>query len=217
METTWIRVGGLSVRAPVTAGTNLLLSGQCLVYFLGLRHGPTRRARAWAGFFLMMSLATLGGVFKHGAAHVLDAPLVTALLGASNLASGLSTVCAQEAAVASWARRRPGALRLLIDAQLAVFVGANIVLGPHIELLVANTAIGLLPVIVAEVVGRKRREGAAFVAAGLATSLLTGLVYLSGFSFGRWLNHIDLAHVLMGVSFFVIHRGVIADGRWPWS
>ena len=33
MDSTWIDVAGLTIRAPVTAGTNLLLAGQCLLYY----------------------------------------------------------------------------------------------------------------------------------------------------------------------------------------
>ena len=50
METTWVEIGGLAIRAPVTASTNLVLAVQCVLYFRSLRAGPRARAKLWAAF-----------------------------------------------------------------------------------------------------------------------------------------------------------------------
>jgi len=218
METTWIDVGGLTVRAPVTAGTNLLLAIQCAVYAFRGRDAPSERSRRWADFFAMMALATLAGVFKHGARHLLASDLLTVVLAVSNLASGVAVHAAQEGSLVSRVSvQRVGRARLLIDLQVALHVAANIVLGPEITLLILNTAVGLLPVIVVEAAGRGRERGGVLIAGGLSLSLLTGVVYAVGLSLGPWLNHIDIAHVLMGGSFYAIERGVARDRRLAWT
>lgn len=218
METPWIEIGGVVVRAPVTAGTNLLLAVQCGVYFAQRRATPSPRARWWGGFFAMMALATLAGVVKHGARHMLSTQALTTTLAVSNLASGVATYLAQEATVASHAPAGLRArVRLVIDVQLALFVAVNVIFGPDILFLIANTAVGLLPVIVVEARGRDSVEGGGLVAAGLALSLLTGLVYLGELSLGPWLNHIDIAHLVMGSSFYLIHRGLRRTGEAAWS
>lgn len=216
MEPVWLDVGPVTVRAPTNAATNLLLAIQCCLYWLRLRGGTSARERHWGGFFGMMAAATLAGVFKHGARHVMSASVLTAILGVSNVASGVATYMAQEATIVSdLAPDRRGGLRLLIDAQLAAFLAVNVVFGPEIVFLIVNTAVGLLPVIVTEALRRRRVRGGGLVAAGLATSVLTGLVYVVGVSPSRWFNHIDVAHLLMGVSFLVIARGLKGRGCRP--
>ena len=81
-------------------------------------------------------------------------------------------------------------------------------------LLIAHSAVGLIPVIIAEALSYRRGiSRGMWVAGGLTISMMTGLVYVFGLSLGRWFNHIDIAHVLMGVSFYLILRGAPASGR----
>lgn len=215
METTWIEIGGIVMRNPVSAVTNLVLAAQCMVYFLGLRRAASPRQRFWGGFFVMMSVATLAGFFKHGFRHLLPADLDAAVLAISNVTGGVSTYFAQRGTVFSHARlERRRIYGRVVAAQLIAFTAANLVFGPEIVLLIANTAVGLVPIIVIEAMNRGREPGAGLIAGGLSVSILTGVVYVLGISLGRWFNHIDIAHVLMGVSFLMVHRGVVRDGSW---
>jgi hypothetical protein len=215
METTWIEIGGIVMRNPVSAVTNLVLAAQCMVYFLGLRRAASARQRFWGGFFVMMSVATLAGFFKHGFRHLLPEDLDAAVLAISNITGGVSTYFAQRGAVVSHAHRERRRLYgRVVAAQLIAFTLANLVFGPEIVLLIANTAVGLVPIIVIEAMNRGREPGAGLIAGGLSVSILTGVVYVLGISLGRWFNHIDIAHVLMGVSFLMVHRGVVRDGSW---
>ncbi len=209
METMWIGIGGLTLRAPVTAGTNLALAVQCTLYFRDLRAGAEARPRLWSGFFSMMAIATLAGVAKHGFQHELPASGVFLVLWASNLAGGLSTYFAQRASLAFHApEHRQRLVDRLLGAQLFLFLAGNIVLGPRLILLLVNTAVGLLPVIGAEASAfRRGHPGAGWIAGGLSLSIATGAVYATGLSVGSWLNHVDIAHLLMGVSFWLMVRG----------
>lgn len=209
MDTTWIDVGGLIIRAPVTAGTNLLLAVQCSLYFRALRTAPSQRSRLWAGFFLAMAVATLAGVVKHGFRHELAPSSLLLVLWVSNLGAGLSTYFAQCATLDRLARVKP--LRKgdsIVRAQLLLFLAANVAFGPEILVLLANTAVGLLPVIGAEARAAHRGQAdGAWIAAGLSLSIGTGVVYVAELSAGPWLNHVDIAHLLLGVSFWMMLRG----------
>ncbi|MDP2957238.1 MAG: hypothetical protein Q8N53_12515 [Longimicrobiales bacterium] len=210
MDTTWINIGGLLIRAPVNAGTNLLLAIQCLVYFAGLRKRSDGRIRNWGLFFLLMGAATLAGVAKHGFRHLLEGDPLVLVLALSNVATGFATYFAQRATLDSFpGTHRP--LRLLIAVQLSAYLAANLAVGPEIVLLIANTLVGLSPVIAVEAARARTVPGSRLVAAGLSLSILTGGAYLGGFSPSRWFNHIDVAHLFMGVSFHMIWRGV-AEG-----
>lgn len=235
-------LGTLSVQAPVTALTSLLLGLQCLAYALHLSRargdaGALRR-RGWSGFFFFMGVANLAGVAKHGFRHLLESrpPFLLLALATSSVATGLAIWAAQRATIRGSAgndvgRDRPAsapnALEFLTAGQLTLYLAANLLLGPDMILLIGNTVVGLGPVAVAEALRRRRRgagpgrgettaaSGSAAVAAGLALSLLTGVVYLGGLSVGAWFNHIDVAHALMGVSFYLVHRGVAGTTPSP--
>ena len=208
--TTWIEVWGVTIRSPVTAGTNLILALQCAYYALYLRGAGSERRTGWTLFFAAMALATLAGVPKHGLRHLLGGDLLASVLWTSSLASGAAVYFAQRATIASRTqsatRRR---LEWVVGAQAALFLAANVALGPEMLLLIAHTAVGLIPVIVVEAFARRGGDGCGrWVASGLMVSLLPGFVYVFQISLGRWFNHIDVAHALMGVSFYLIVRGV---------
>ena len=209
METTWIEIGGFVIRAPVTAGTNLALAVQCALYFRSLRVGAGVRSRLWGGFFAMMAIATMVGVLKHGFQHELSETGLLLALWVSNLTSGISTYYAQSAtAVAHAPEHLRHRFERLLQIQLCVFLAGNVVLGPEILLLVVNTAAGLLPVIGVETLALRRgHPGSSWIAGGLSLSILTAAVYVGRLSIGPWLNHIDIAHLLMGLSFWLIVRG----------
>jgi hypothetical protein len=221
MDTTWIEIGGLTIRAPVTAGTNLALAVQCSLYFRSLRlrsagfgglsAGGEARERLWSGFFLMMAFATFAGMFKHAFQHEMSETARWLVLWISNLGGGISTYYAQRASLVFHApvhvERR---VEWLLRVQLILFLGSNIVLGPLLMLLIVNSAVGLLPVIGVEAKAAHRgHPGSGWIAGGLSVSILTAGAYLIGLSVGPWLNHIDIAHFMMGASFWMMMRGCL--------
>ena len=208
METTWIELGGFEIRAPVTAATNLALAVQCVIYFRRLRAGPGARSRLWGGFFSMMAIATLAGVLKHGFRPELSEAGLLLVLWVSNLTGGIATYYAQRGTAVTHApehlKRR---FDRLFQIQFLVFLAGNVALGPEMLLLVVNMAAGLLPVIGVEAMALRRGyPGSGWVVGGLSLSILTGAVFVAKLSIGPWLNHIHIAHLLMGVSFWLIVR-----------
>lgn len=213
MESTSIIVAGVTLCAPVNAATNILLTLQCLACWAWLGRRQGERARCWSLFFQMMAVATAAGVVKHAFQESFDADGFTLVLATSSVASGFSILFAQQATLASRAASREW-LRPLPWLQLGAFLLANVLWGPEIVLLIANTAIGLIPVIIAEAgAARRGADGGAPVAGGLALSILSGLVYLGGISPSPWFNHIDVAHLVMGASFELLRRGARVPGR----
>ena len=156
----------------------------------------------------MMAIATLAGALKHGFEHQLSETGFLLVLWVSNVASGIAVYHAQRATSVTHApehlKRR---FDRLFQMQFFLFLAGNVALGPQILLVIVNMAVGLLPVIGVEAMALRRGyPGSGWVVGGLSLSTLTGAVFLTGLSIGRWLNHIDIAHVLMGVSFWLIVR-----------
>jgi hypothetical protein len=217
---TWLEIDGLAIHSPVTAFTNLLLAWQCGHYYRTVRTGSMDRAGCWSLFFLAMAITTLAGVPKHGFGYAMSSDLYSAVLWISCLGSGVAVYFAQHATLVSgrgrsgpwWAPGPRGAIDwvgALPALQGAAYLGTATLMGPEMLLTAANTALGLSPVIVVEAVRLRRgTSGAgAWTLAGLSVSLFTGVVYVGNISMGVWFNHIDLAHVLMGVSFWLMVRG----------
>lgn len=197
----------------MNALTNVLLAVQCAVYGVHLRkHGARPGALEWSMFFLFMSAATAAGVVKHGMRGDLGADAYRAILAVSNVMGGLATYWAQSATIRRWVR--PGRQSLLSTAafaQAALFLTLNAVVGPDLSLLIANTVLGLVPVILVEgIAAPERGRGSDLIAGGLLIAGLAGGAYVGSVSVGRWFNHIDVAHAIMAVSFHVIQRGVVS-------
>jgi hypothetical protein len=208
MHTTSLEVGGVLVAHPMNTATNVLLAVQCTTYGLLLRRHRGAGTGEWAAFLLLMAAATGAGIVKHGFGYALGERAYEVVLAISNVTGGLSTYFAQLATVGRRAHPLAATLRMVAYAQVMVFLAVNLVVGPELLLLIANTAVGLAPVIVVEGrSARSLRSGSGLIAAGLLVAMLAGLIYLADVSLGRWFDHIDLAHAVMALSFYAIARG----------
>jgi hypothetical protein len=206
-----IELGGLTVEAPVTVATNLLLGAQCALYYVRLGRSGAPSARPWALFFLAMAIATLAGAPKHGLRHALSAEAYAGVLWVSGLGSAMSVYWAQRATFAP--SRQTSLLTALMALQLTAFVGACLAFRPETWLVVSNTAVGLVPVMLAQLARAMRGDrGSARIAGGLTSSMLTAVVYLTGVSLDPWLDHISISHAMMGAAFALIVRGAAPAG-----
>jgi len=205
-----LTVAGTVVHHPTNVLTDLVLGVQCAVLARATLRSERDEAQTWAAFFVLMSVSTALGALKHALGP--DAlPLVRVpVLVSSGMAAAVATLLAQLATLEIHAppRRRRQILGALARAQLALFTLA-FVYSDAFVLVGVDTALGLLPVLVAETRAAARgRPGAGPIAAGLGVSLLTGAVYAIGLSPSPWFDRVDVAHVLMFVALAWIRRGV---------
>jgi hypothetical protein len=204
-----IQVAGLTIYEPVTVVTDFALAAQCALYHRRLRRESGGRRAAWAMFFLAMAVSTGAGTLKHGFPHALPDGVYGTVLWVVALASALSVYHAQRATLLSpWIGIGPTAWQRVPAIQGAAFVVCGLAFGPAMWLVVLNTAVGLVPVLVAEAVAAGRgSRSSTWVATGLAVSMLTAFVYVGRLSAGIWFTHNDVAHCLMWLSFVLIVRG----------
>ncbi len=168
------------------------------------------RPRSWSGFFFFLSLATLLGVAKHGIPQYLGetgSALTDFIL---SLAAGLAVLHAEAATIQAHVRA-PSLRRWLRRAALgkfALFV-VGTALTASFPLVILDTALGLVPVTLAEWAAfRRGQRSAGWVAGGVAFSSSAALVYLLNVPSHTWFDHRDLAHVLMMVTLLLIFQGV---------
>jgi len=212
-----IHVAGLTIYEPVTVVTDLALTAQCALYHRRLRGVPDVRGASWGLFFFAMAASTGAGSIKHGFPNALPDGVYETVLWAVALASALSVYHAQRATLASaWIGNGWRGWRALPACQVVVFAAAGLAIGPEMWLVVVNTAVGLVPVLVAESVAAARGSASStWVATGLALSLLTALVYVARLSVGVWFTQNDVAHSLMAVSFVLMVRGAAIEEDAP--
>ena len=215
MPTPSLELFGIVVRHPTTCFANLILAAECLTLARWLRDQDTVRAELWSRFLLFMAVATLAGAAKHGIPHYLEGSPLAAVLLVSGFATGLSTFFAGLATIESRAGSASGvrAVEVLVSLQLVAFTlvfASELAFG----LVALNTALGLTPVMAAELrAGLRGDRPGRLVFGGLALSMLTGVVYGLELSISAWFNHIDAAHMLMMASLVLIYHGAKPPGR----
>jgi hypothetical protein len=205
---------GIVILWPVTVLTNLLLTIQCIFLCQNLyRAEPSAivqiRISSWARFFVFLGISTLTGAIKHGF-HDYPGVLYGSAVLVSSLAGGVATMFAQLATVETFVLRKNTRfyLRLVCYLQLTVFMAIATTTDGFL-IVVANTAIGLTPVLFAHIIAwRFAYAGSGWIASGLALSVVTGLIYGFHLSIGPWFTHVDLTHVVMIISLALISRGV---------
>jgi len=216
--TAWV-VAGVMVRSPVAVVTNLFLALECAWLASRLASGSTaairRRAAVlhwrgrWRSFLAWTALGAAAGALKHGLSGGSEGALLEGARFASNAATGLAAVSAALATV----EVRCGDGRLAMGLRRSLLVGATGFLpltlaDPRFHVVLAASSLCLTPVLVAELVAWLRGSAAAgWLAGGLAVFTLTGAAYLLRLSAGPWLDHVDLAHLLVMVGVALVWRG----------
>jgi hypothetical protein len=213
---------GIDVVHPASVLTNLLLMVECL--WLAHRIRPGGRSRVWKGFFVALAVGAGFGAIKHGFPSI-PVEARAAVRFASNLGLIVAVTFAQLAVLAArpeWGRWRP-VLAAAAFVQLAVFFGWSLrtqdFLVPALDL-----ALGMGPVLVVETIAALRgRDASRWIAGGLGVALAGGAVYALEVAPSPWFSHVDVAHVLLGLTVALVFQGVWIDdlglprGRRSWS
>ena len=198
---------------PTTVLTNVVLSIVAFVLAgrLGIQAAAegANAAACLAGGIMATGIAAALGAAAHGLDPVTEPALRARCWKAALYASGLISV-GTIASVAFFAAR--GAVRSALVAfaiiKLALFVlvvmrkpefrVAAIDYGASLAVLLAGACYGLI---------RWQEPGATLLIAGVAVSLVAGLVQAFRVSPHRWFNHNDLFHVIQIVAMYLFFRG----------
>lgn len=226
LENASLEIWGIVLRNPTITFTDLLLALECWLLFRRLHPKgmppwiPDRwdtdpgvhsdRPPSWSGFFLFLGIATLLGAANHGIPQYLAGLPLTLTVFASSLAAGLGILHAEAATIRGLVRSDSlrGWLRRGALGKFVVFAVA-IGLTQSFLVVILNTALGLVPVTMAECAASRRgNRNSGWVAGGLAFSSVTASVYLLPISSLPRIDHRDLAHILMMVSVLMIYLGV---------
>lgn len=214
MDARSFELAGVVWQSPVTAGTNLVLSGMCFGFYARLCRALDRRTVMWRRFLLALGVATLAGVPKHALKDYAAASGLSAVVLLSCMSVGIATYYAQRATLESGLfGRDPRGLLALVRLQLVAFIPLMLY-RRLFSVALLQMGLGLGGVLFVEVAAYLRGHVArAWTLAGIAVAILPGWVYLLRWPSSVWFDHNDLAHVLMAASLVLVYRGARAGSR----
>jgi hypothetical protein len=215
-EKTSIDLFGLLIQEPVTALTDLLVTGVCLYAFLKLKTSNAS-VRLLRYYFLTMAIATAyGGIIGHAFMHYLEFGWKVP----GWLMSMISVALLERAAITH-------AKPLLTEKQGNFFTWLNsielviltiiVLVTLNFKFVEAHAAYGLLVIVFsfeAYIFKMNRAESSVLFLVATGIAALAATVHLSQFSIHTWFNHLDLSHVLMAGSayvFFLAGRKIEQD------
>jgi hypothetical protein len=205
------RWGGIT--EPMTVFTNIVLGGFALILAarLGVHSAAegVRAASALAGGLLATAIAAMLGAVAHGLDPRTDAVARERMWRGALYATGFigaGTV----ASVAFFAARGSTRTAILTFAALKLVVYlVNVTRRPEFRIAVADYAGALAILLAGAAYGMIRWHLAAapWLIAGVAVSLIAGLVQARRVALHRHFNHNDLYHVIQMVGLYMFYRG----------
>jgi hypothetical protein len=206
---TEIEAGGIIIRDPVTALTNIGIFAAGLISYLRLRKKPLDYPnRNWIFFFLLVGCSSLVGVIVHGFSFYTSPASHFKIWWAMGVIQGAGITLAQF----GWASNIMKPFRVMVISicalQFGVFATLLYTTGSF-EVAKIHIALGLIPIMMHYIYkGIRGFKAEVLVATGIGVSALTALVHSLKISLGLWFNFNDISHVLIIASLIVMYQGV---------
>lgn len=204
-----IEIGGLLITEPVTAGTDLLVA--ILSFSLSLKLSrstelPFRR-QYWTLFFLFMGASTFAGTVTHGFRYYLSGNGMILVFSLMNILTALTCLYAQTATLRFLLKEVSLQVKWALFILFALFMIAFFV---EWRFTITNIyiTIGYLFVLYHHIKKKRIFNGAGYIVNGILISFATAVVFSFKLSVSDiWFNHKDIAHVIMMLSIYVMHKG----------
>jgi hypothetical protein len=208
---TEIEVGGVIIRDPVTALTNIGIFAAGLVCFLRLKKKKLQfPIRFWIYFFLLVGVSSLVGVIVHGFSYYTPPDVHFKIWWTMGVIQGAGITLAQFGFTSNVLTRFRMLVISLVTLQFGVFAVMLYVKGTF-DVAKIHVAIGLVPIMIYYMYkGFKGLKAEILVATGIIISTLTAIVHSLKLSISQWFNYNDIAHILIITSLIVMYYGVNA-------
>lgn len=206
---TEIEVGGVIIRDPVTAITNIGIFITGLACYLKLRkQSLTHPNKNWIHFFLFVGISSLVGVIVHGFSYYTVPETHFRIWWAMGVLQGIGISMAQFGWASNVFRKFRMGVAVFCIIQFILFAVFLYIYGTF-EVAKIHVGLGLVPILIHYIyVGMKGYKAEILVATGIGISALTAIVHSMKLSLGMWFNYNDIAHVLIIMSLIVMYKGV---------
>lgn len=208
---TEIEIGGVIIRDPVTALTNILIFATGVACYLRLRKQKLEFPnRNWIYFFLLMGVSSLIGVVVHGFSYYTPPEVHFKIWWAMCVVQGAGITLAQIGFATNVFVKFRALVISAVTLQFGVFATVLYIAGTF-NVAKAHIAVGLIPIMLYYIYkGKKGLKPEMMVAMGIGIASLTAIVHSMKLTVNQWVNYNDIAHVLIMASLFVIYTGVNA-------
>ncbi|MBL7891706.1 MAG: hypothetical protein JNL63_03680 [Bacteroidia bacterium] len=216
MELTSFDIRGVTVMEPITTLTDLMVSTVCFYAFGKLgksENSDNISIKLYRYFFLTMGLATaFGGLIGHAFLHYLS--FEWKLPGW--IISMLSVALAERGAIIHarpLLKKRIGDFFVtinIIELLAFIFLAMYKLKFIYVEI---HAVYGLLVILFSFelfVYKKTRDKGSRLAIWSVFFAFLAAFIHLIKFSVHKWFNYLDLSHVFMAVSSYILYRGVIS-------
>ncbi len=208
---TFIQFGNVIIHEPVTVFTNIILSCMCLIFFLIISKQKSKKESDffWSYFFLATSIGSFLGIFTHAFFPSKEGLLYMSIylpLQVLNISSAYFTQRATIASALAFFTYTKTAIRIT-SIQLALFILAIFIFKDY-KVVTIYSALALIPVMIIHFMYAKNDKTYLWIAYGIVVLFLTGIVHATKYSFHRYFNDLDIAHVLLMITFSMFFVGV---------
>ncbi len=208
---------GLRIQEPITTLTDIFVTLICFYAFFHTRKKlETGSLRHYLSiYFLLMGLSTFfGGICGHAFQYVLG--LNGKLPGW--LISTVAILLFELAAIKlsrSFLNQKNSKLLIGIAVLGSVISFTLIAITKDLKYVQLHATFGMLFIsttLHTVLTIKKENKGSKFILIGIGFSAITALVFNQQLAFGKWFNHMDIAHVLMGISMLLFLKATLNFG-----
>ena len=204
---------GMRIQEPITTLTDIFVTIVCFYAAAQTKKklAPGSQRNYFSFYFILMGLSTLfGGVCGHAFQYELG--LIGKLPGwlistAAILLFALATIKLTMPILSIKARRALNAL-ILIESVVSFLLIAKT---HDLKYVQFHATFGLLLVstsLHAIMAFKKINEGSKYIIAGVGVSAIMAIIFNLQLAISQWFNHMDIAHVLMGLTIWLFLKGV---------
>ncbi len=214
MELTSIKIGDVLVMEPVTTATDLLVSAICFYAFIALKKNESANKttiKLYRYFFLTMAMGTaIGGLVGHAFLHYLSFEWKLPGWIISMVSVGLA-----ERASIMHARpllkKQTGNFFVFINIiELFTFIFLSVYTLNFIFVEI-HAVYGLLLVLFSFelfVYKKTKDAGSRLALWSILFALGAAITHLTKFSIHTWFNYLDISHIFMAISAYILYLGV---------
>jgi hypothetical protein len=209
---TTIYLGEFAIHQPVTTFTGLLITLLCLFCYGNLKSQAKLNivVKYWGYFFLCLAFATFLGACSHALFLVKQGIGYKSFWLPMQLLNGLATYYAMLATRWSVLQQSKEHVQVNWDRYsilLLVLHFPSVFLFQNFLVVVVNTALGLIPVMILHFKDAQNNISSKWIANGILISFLTAFIHLAKIAVNEYFNHLDISHILLLVSAYVIYLG----------
>jgi hypothetical protein len=214
-----IEIFGLRVDEPVTAFTDVLVALIGIIGYLKIKaENNQKHVNLYSYFFLGTGICTfIAGMVGHAFLYRFDSDVQGKMVGWS---TGIIGTCFAPFAALyhtkKWLNEKVFKI-LLFTCYLEIVISEVILfIHPSFLVVVAHTTFGLLLILtILESINYSKTGSklSLYLLYGVGFCVIAVMFHLTKISISRWFNYLDLSHVFMGLSMYIMVKGVLIEQK----